>query len=209
MKSSRGRLVALTGAALVVLAACDDPNPAAVPDPASLADVTVGPTADRTVERSTFVGLYFPAGMAGTDTACPYAWQPPSFCVMEPGTQTALPSGRLRIRDMKLYELALAWSEDGEIEPRKTGYDVVRANANLDASLSGPTWGTWELHAFDGTLMFTGSFTGAFVEGVPAVRFSGTGVGTYEGQRMRGNVARTLDADGHNMYGVILERPGR
>lgn len=37
-----------------------------------------------------------------------------------------------------------------------TGYDVVVANANLDSSLSGPTWGTWNLYSFDDELMFTG-----------------------------------------------------
>ena len=87
----------------------------------------------------------------------------------------------------------------------KTGYDVVTANANLDRSLSGPTWGTWNLYSFAVTLMFTGTFTGKFLNGDPVVHFVGTGAGVYEGQKMRGDVGRVPNP--HNMFGEIIE-PG-
>lgn len=208
MKIRSGIAVTLMAAALtLVLTGCDDRSPVALQDPAPVAEARSIHAAPG-VERAPFMGLYFPAGMAGTGTECPYVWREPSFCIMEPGSQKHLPNGRVRIRDMKLYELAFSWREDGEVEPRKTGYDVVLANAILDSSLSGPTWGTWQLHSFEGELMFTGRFTGAFTEGIPAVRFSGKGVGIYEGQKMSGNVARTLDEAGYNMYGVILKPAG-
>jgi hypothetical protein len=155
-----------------------------------------------------FEGLYFPAGMADTGTTCPETWMPPSFCILGPEPYSSiesLPSGRLKIRDMTLYELAFAWTSDGDVELRKTGYDIVVANANLDSSLSGPTWGTWKLHSFTGDLMFTGTFTGKFKIGIPAVHFVGRGVGEYEGQHMRGDVGRVPDP--YNMFGTIVE-PG-
>lgn len=89
---------------------------------------------------------------------------------------------------MTVYELAFAWNDQG-VAPRKTGYDVVVANANLDSSLSGPTWGTCQLHSFDGALMFTGKFE----HGIPAVHFVGEGTGIYEGEKMRGDVGRFPD----------------
>ena len=164
------------------------------------------PAASAKARHTDFHGLYFPAGMPGTGTACPYTWvATPGMCVIDPGDQTVLPSGRLRIRDMTLYELALAWTGDGVVEPRKTGYDIVLANANLDDTFSGPTWGTWELHSFAGVVMFTGTFTGKFLNGVPAVHYVGLGTGIYEGQHMRGNIGRVPDP--WNMFGEILE-PG-
>jgi hypothetical protein len=155
-----------------------------------------------------FEGLYFPAGMAGTGTTCPGFWMDPSFCILDPGSQTTLPSGRLKIRGMTLYELAFAYQSGSggqTVEPRKTGYDIVVANANLDSSLSGPTSGTWMLYSFDDTLMFTGTFTGKFKNGIPAVHFVGRGVGVYEGQHMRGDVGRVPNP--YNMFGTIVE-PG-
>jgi len=154
-----------------------------------------------------FFGMYFPAGMEGTGTDCPGFWMDPAFCILDAdpySSITTTPSGRLKIRDMELYELALSWNAGG-VEERKTGYDIVVANANLDATMSGPTWGTWYLHAFDGTLMFTGTFTGKFLNGIPAVHFVGKGTGDYAGQKMRGNVGRV--ANPYNMFGVIIE-PG-
>jgi hypothetical protein len=157
------------------------------------------------VERTNFHGLYFPAGLEGTDTECPYTWLDPAFCVIDMGNWTSLPNGRTRIRNMELFELALSWNEDGE-EPRKTGYDIVVANANVDATFSGLTWGTWKLHSFDGTLMFTGRFTGKFKNGIPAVRFFGQGTGEYEGQKMAGTVGRVPDP--YNMFGRIITPAG-
>lgn len=168
---------------------------------AAFVAVAVVPAASARAEHSEFYGLYFPAGMEGTDTKCPYTWVDPAFCVIDQGDWTPLPSGRLRIRGMTVYELAYAWNDQG-VEPRKTGYDVVVANANLDGSLSGPTWGSWQLYSFEGVLMFTGTFTGKFENGIPAVHFVGEGTGIYAGEKMRGDVGRVPDP--YNMFGEVL-----
>jgi hypothetical protein len=124
--------------------------------------------------------------------------------VKDPGSWTALDDGRLRIRDMTLLEYAFAWdAPGGQVEPRKTGYDVVLASANLDASLSGPTWGSWMLYSFTDELMFTGTFTGSFENGIPAVHYVGQGTGTYEGQHTWGDIGRVPDP--WNMFGQYLE----
>ena len=173
----------------------------AVPSVAS----DVQPEHSSRIERTDFQGQYFPEGMEGTGTTCRYAWMPPSFCIIDPGEQTVLPSGKTLIRDMVLFELAFSYGNDGQPEPRKTGYDIVTATAILDETLTGPAWGAWKLYSFDDVLMFEGFFVGRFKDGVPAVLFFGSGVGEYEGQRMRGSVARELDSAGFNMYGRITE----
>jgi hypothetical protein len=152
-----------------------------------------------------FEGLYFPAGMPGTGTTCPYTWVDPSFCVIAPGTSTAVDGGGQQIRGMVLYELAFSWRVDNpsQVEPRKTGYDIVTASASLDATLTGPTWGTWKLYSFDSVLMFSGTFRGSFLDGIPAVRFVGLGTGQYKGQHMSGTIGRVPDP--YNMFGQIIE----
>lgn len=210
--SPRHKAVGLTAAIIaMMLTGCTDENPVAVQEPdsgsATSAALASAVVPDGAANRTAFFGLYFPAGMPGTGSACPYVWQDPFFCVIDPGSWAELPSGRVRIRDMAVYELAFSWRDGGEVEPRKTGYDVVVANANLDGSLSGPTWGTWNLYSFADELMFSGTFTGSFENGIPAVHFVGQGVGIYAGQQMRGDIGRSPDAAGNNMYGWILE-PG-
>lgn len=163
------------------------------------------PAASARAVHAGFHGLYFPAGLPGTGTTCPYTWVDPSFCVIDAGTWTELADGRIRIRDLELFELAFAWQADGSVEPRKTGYDVVSANANLDTSLSGPAWGTWMLYDFADELMFSGTFTAMFENGIPTVHFVGRGTGPYEGQVMRGDISR--EPDPYNMLGEVLE-PG-
>jgi hypothetical protein len=171
---------------------------------AALMSIFTVPTASADNRHSDFYGVYFPAGMPGTGTDCPYTWVDPAFCVIDPGDWTELPSGKLRIRGMTVYELALSWNDHG-VEPRKTGYDVVVANANLDESLSGPTWGTWQLHSNDGTLMFRGTFTGKFEAGIPAVHFVGRGVGDYAGELMRGDIGREIsESNPYNMFGEVV-----
>ncbi len=204
--------IALLGAAITVsLAGCEDQTPLSLAESVPAArspSVPASGIAGSGAVVTEFLGLYFPAGMAGTGTECPYTWQDPAFCVIDFGSWTELPGGRLRIRDMTAYELAFSWRDDGQVEPRKTGYDIVTVGADLDSSLSGPMRGTWRLYSFDNQLMFTGTFTGAFVNGIPAVQFVGGGTGAYQGQRMQGRIERTLDEAGHNMFGTILE-PGR
>lgn len=163
---------------------------------------SIAPTASARASHDEFVGLYFPAGLAGTGTECPYTWVEPAFCVIDPGSWTEVGDGRMRIREMTVFELALAWTADGQVEPRKTGYDVVTANLNVDATLSGPTWGTWMLYSFDDELMFTGTFTGTFANGIPAVHFVGQGTGQYAGQHMSGDIGRVPDP--YNMFGQVL-----
>jgi hypothetical protein len=172
---------------------------------AVLLAAAAAPSVSARAAHDEFAGLYFPAGMPGTGTDCPYTWVDPAFCVIDPGTWTAPADGRLRIRDMRVFELALAWSADDptQVEPRKTGYDVVTANANLDATMSGPAWGTWMLYSFADELMFTGTFTGTFENGIPAVHFVGRGSGQYQGQHMWGDIGRVPNP--YNMFGQILE----
>jgi len=169
---------------------------------AAAAPAAATPAVESGAVHTDFYGLYFPAGMPGTETDCPGVWMDPSFCILDPGDQTPSVGGGLRIRGMVVYELAFSWNDEG-VEERKTGYDIVTANANLDETLSGPTWGTWELHSFAGDLMFTGHFNGRFESGIPAVHFVGKGVGIYEGQIMRGDIGRVPDP--YNMFGTILE----
>ena len=111
---------------------------------------------------------------------------------------------RIQIRDMVLLELAVSWRADGSAEPRKTAYDIVIANASVDATFSGPTWGTWVFHPAVGDV-FTGTFTGKFENGVPAVRFVGQGTGVYAGQQMSGDIFRTVQQWGGNMIGRFLD----
>lgn len=166
--------------------------------------------------HSRYHGLYFPAGMPGTDTDCPdpYKWQDmPPMCVIDPGTPTVLPDGRVQIREMEVYELALAYRANGVVEPRKTGYDVVVATAILDDTFSGPTWGTWDFYSFgadpanpaDDFVMFSGVYFGRFKNGIPGVHFFGLGEGIYEGQYMGGFIRRAPNTDGWNMFGQILD----
>jgi hypothetical protein len=152
-----------------------------------------------------FEGLYFPAGMEGTDTECPGVVDPGlGLCVLDRGEQTPTATGRLRIRGLEVLSIGLSYDTvTGEVEPRKTGLDYVTANASLDATLSGPTWGTWTFTDFDGNPMFEGRFAGRFLNGVPAVRFVGDGVGSYVGQLMIGDIDR--DPDPYNMTGRIFD----
>jgi len=177
----------------------------------------VAPSAGAVAEHSRFHGLYFPAGMDGTGTDCPdpYVWnEMPPMCVMAPGTQTVLPDGRVLLHDIGLYELALAWKPDGAVEPRKTGYDLVIADAILDDTFSGPTWGTWNLWSFgadladpaDDFLMFSGIFFGRFKDGIPGVHYFGAGTGAFDGEHMGGIIRRAPNADGWNMFGHIIEQ---
>lgn len=168
------------------------------------AALALGATAQASAVHSEFHGLYFPAGMAGTGTTCPYTVNPLGMCVIDPGETTVLPSGRIQIRGMVLLELAVSWRPGGAPEPRKTGYDIVVANAAVDETFSGPTWGTWTFHPATGDV-FVGVYTGKFENGVPAVRFVGHGTGSYDGQQMSGDIYRTVQSFGGNMIGRFIE----
>jgi hypothetical protein len=159
----------------------------------------------RASRHTSFEGLYFPAGMEGTDTECPGVIDPGlGLCVLEPGEQTPLANGKLRIRGLQGLSVGLSWDTvTGEEEPRKTGLDHVTANVSLDATLSGPMWGTWTFTDFDGNPMFEGRFAGRFINGVPQARFVGDGVGVYEGQLMIGDIGP--EADPYNMTGRIFD----
>jgi hypothetical protein len=47
--------------------------------------LAMGSPASATAAHTGYVGLYFPAGMPGTDTTCPYTWVEPAFCVTDLG----------------------------------------------------------------------------------------------------------------------------
>jgi hypothetical protein len=82
------------------------------------------------------------------------------------------------------------------------------ANASVDASVSGPLWGTFTFYPVSGGGVFTGVFTGNFVNGWPAVHFIGHGSGVYDGQVMQGTISRDFQSwNGQtvNMIGRFLE----
>ena len=64
---------------------------------------------------------------------------------LNPVTPVCPTSGNLKIRRSLAYSCLQAASVDGEPESRFTGVASLSINANLDASYSGPVWGTWTL----------------------------------------------------------------
>jgi hypothetical protein len=89
-------------------------------------------------------------------------------------------------------DISYAWHSLADIandplapnEPRRTGYTLEYFNANLDASLSGPVWGSWKFYSFGGELMFTGHFSGRLDEGKFTTRGNGIGVGDFKTQHV-------------------------
>jgi len=170
------------------------------------------PASSAEAPRSFFHGVFFPAGMEGTGTECPYTWsEMPPACVIDPGTQTVLGNGRVLLLDQETYWISLAYRRDGTVEPRKTGYAVIVGYGVLDATATGPTWGTWIHYSFgadpedpaDDVASFSGAFIGRFENGVPKVRIFGEGLGIYENELMFGRILRV--ADPWNMYGFVVD----
>ncbi len=88
-----------------------------------------------------------------------------------------------------MLDISYAWHSLDDMgglpnEPRRTGYVREYFNANLDSSLSGPVWGSWEFYSFGGELMFTGHFSGRLDEGQFTTRGNGIGVGDFENQHV-------------------------
>jgi hypothetical protein len=156
--------------------------------------VLVVPTASAGATRTDFVGFVFPAGYPGTGTSCPgiYVEAPLPSCTLDPGTTTSLGGGRTRFSNKLVMDISYAWLSLADIgtyplapnEPRRTGYVLELFNANLDASLSGPVWGSWEFYSFTGELMFTGHFSGRLDEGQFTTRGNGIGVGDFKTQHV-------------------------
>jgi hypothetical protein len=150
------------------------------------------PSASAGAARTDFVGFVFPAGYPGTGTSCPgtYVETPLPGCILDPGTTTSLGGGRTLIRNKLVMDISYAWRSLADIsgglpnEPRRTGYVVEYFNANLDASLSGPVWGSWEFYSFGNELMFTGHFSGRLDEGQFTTRGNGIGVGDFMTQHV-------------------------
>ena len=172
------------------------------------------PAASAGALRTDFVGFIFPAGYVGTGTSCPYTWvaQPLPACIVDPGTTTMLDGNRALIRDEVFFDIAYAYHTTNEAvntptqptEPRRTGYHIETFNANLDATFSGPAWGSWKFYSFFDELMFQGTFTGRFSGGQASLHGNGVGVGEYAGQHVWFDV---LPDQYVNVSGMFLE-PG-
>jgi hypothetical protein len=172
------------------------------------------PVASAGAVRTDFVGFVFPAGYLDAGASCPYTWvaQPLPGCVVDPGTTTMLADKRALIRNEVFFDLAYGYhtlddalnNQAQPNEPRRTGYNVETFNANFDATLSGPAWGSWEFYSFTNELMFRGTFTGRFTNGAASMRINGIGVGTYAGQHVWLDV---LPGQYVNVAGTFLE-PG-
>ena len=171
------------------------------------------PSASAGATRTDFVGFVFPAGYLDGGASCPgtYVSAPLPTCILDEGTTTSLGGGRTLIRNKLVMDISYAWQSVADIasyplapnEPRRTGYVLEYFNANLDASLSGPVWGSWEFYSFDGKLMFTGHFSGRLDEGQFTTRGSGIGVDEFMNQHVWADVVPGYV----NMSGQFLE-PG-
>lgn len=170
------------------------------------------PASSAEAPRSFFHGAFFPAGMEGTGTECPYTWSDmPPACVIDPGTQTVLRNGRVLVIGMEAYWISFGYRSDGSVEPRKTGYVVTVNDTVLDETGKGPVWGTWTHYSFgadpedpaDDVASFSGAFIGSFVGGVAKVRIFGEGLGIYENELMFGRILRT--GDPWNMFGFVVD----
>ena len=119
------------------------------------------PSASAGATRTDFVGFVFPAGYLDAGASCvaaggDYGNGLLPTCVLEEGTTTSLGGGRWLIRNELVVDISYAWHSFADIvsyplapnEPRRTGYVREYFNANLDASLSGPVWGSWEFYSF-------------------------------------------------------------
>jgi hypothetical protein len=174
------------------------------------------PAASAGATRTDFVGFVFPAGYLDGGASCvaaggEYGNGLLPTCVLEPGTTTSLGGGRTLIRNELVMDISYAWHSLADIvsypfapnEPRRTGYTLEYFNANLDASLSGPVWGSWEFYGFDGKLMFTGHFSGRLDEGQFTTQGNGIGVDAFMNQHVWLDVVPGYV----NMSGQFLE-PG-
>jgi hypothetical protein len=177
------------------------------------------PVASAGATRSAFVGFVFPAGYPGTGTSCEVfggtfgdvgGVAGLSGCVLDPGTTMALGGGRTLIRDVLIVDISYAWHSLADIsvslpnEPRRTGYNVESFNANLDASMSGPVWGSWSFYSLENELMFTGQISGRLDRGQFTVRGNGIGVDAFAGQHVWVSVVPAAPGS-PNMAGQFLD----
>ena len=175
------------------------------------------PTASAGAARTEFAGFAFPVGWPGTQTLCsaPYEFELYALggttivprCVIDEGTRTELGDGRIRIRDMQVYDALFVYPGDpATLDLTRSGYQKVWVNANLDASLTGPAWGTWELFDFLGNAMFAGTYTATYDQGVETARSVGKGMGTFTGEQVRSEVI-VAGEGAYNCFGTFLD-PG-
>ena len=175
------------------------------------------PTASAGEVRTEFAGFAFPAGWVGTPTACtaPYEYETYALggttvvprCVIDEGTRTELGDGHIRIRDMQVYDALFVYPGDPPtLDLTRSGYQKVWVNANLDASLTGPAWGTWELFDLLGNAIFGGTYTATYDQGVETARSVGKGMGTFTGEQVRSEVI-VAEEGAYNCFGTFLD-PG-
>ena len=157
------------------------------------------PAASAGATRTDFFGFVFPAGYLDGGASCvvaggTYVSAPLPSCTLDPGTTTLLGGGRTLIRNELVMDISYAWHSLADIasyplapnEPRRTGYVREYFNANLDASLSGPVWGSWEFYSLspDPGPMFTGHFSGRLDQGQFTTRGNGIGVDAFMNQHV-------------------------
>jgi len=155
------------------------------------------PAASAGATRTNFFGFVFPAGYLDGGASCvanhgTYVKAPLPMCILDEGKTTSRGGGRTLIRNKLVLDISYAWHSVADIasyplapnEPRRTGYNYEYFNANLDSSLSGPVWGSWEFYSFDGKLMFTGHFSGWLDEGQFTTQGNGIGVDAFMDQHV-------------------------
>jgi hypothetical protein len=121
--------------------------------------------------------------------------------VLDWGTWTTLPNGRLQVRGWVLQNY------DDTDDPRTKGTNIVTINANWDADGAGPFWGTFHLEPDGHDGYWDGSFTGVMpAEGCARIKVVGHGMGQLEGLR----VTMWLEGCGpySNITGEILDPHG-
>jgi hypothetical protein len=166
--------------------------------------VLVVPTASAKVVRTDYSAFQFPAGWPGTVPpypACPgtYVSTPFPVCVIEQGTVTHPDGGRWTIRDMVNLEIVVSTSDPG-----RSGYQIATLNANLNASGTGPAWGTFTIYTFANEPAFSGTWNGTFENARLGGHYVGRGLGTNAGLHITGDHLM-VDTPVGNVIGVIKQ----
>jgi hypothetical protein len=123
--------------------------------------------------------------------------------IVDYGTRTFLPSGRVRIRGLVLEN----WDETDD--PRTTGTNTVTANMNWDENFSGSFWGTFHLEsAYYDDGYWDGTFTGYMPAGGCGAEITslGHGGGDFEGLKIKLSLVGCGDSS--TIVGEILDPHG-
>jgi hypothetical protein len=122
-----------------------------------------------------------------TTFTCTETW----YADVDPGVWTLLPNGNVHIRGMVL--ILNEYASDS----RLSGLNTVVLNANWDANLTGPAWGTFKIMNEDGG--WEGHWEGEMTEQGGIHHATGDGFGSYDGMKVWWYV--NLD----ECYGEFLE----